>query len=206
MGLEYWLPFAIAQLVLSILPGPSVFLVVGLTLKNGLRAAALCILGDLVGFLCMIVLSIAGVGAILAASSELFQIVKWAGVAYMTYLGLSQVFDARKRSVANTTGSADQSGVASAKAGFLVGVLNPKAIIFYVALVSQFFDPTANPTTQFLILVLTSTIIAGTVLFGYALLANQASRAFSSDIARRRFGYASGGFLLGGSAFIAVNR
>jgi hypothetical protein len=84
---ELWLAFVAAYTVISIIPGPSVFMVTGQALTRGIKAAFLCILGDIVGGFFLIALSLFGVGAILAASSELFQLVKWAGVLYMAYLG-----------------------------------------------------------------------------------------------------------------------
>ena len=90
--------------------------------------------------------------------------------------------------------------------GFFTAVLNPKAIIFYVAFLSQFFDPNANIHLQFAIVVTTSTVIVGVVLDGYALIAAQARKTFQSAKARRRFGYSGGGFLIGASLFMAATR
>lgn len=154
----------------------------------------------------LVALSLFGVGAILAASSELFQVVKWGGVLYMAYLGLGQILEARRGGHLTPTASRQGDGMASARAGFFTAVLNPKAIIFYVAFLSQFLDPSGSIQVQFVIVVATSTVIVGVVLGGYALLASRARKSFQSAKARRRFGYAGGGFLLGGSAFMALNR
>ncbi len=161
-------------------------------------------------------LALFGVGAILAASSQLFLIVKWAGVFYMAYLGGSQIMSARKNNNNKSDKgicenelpqpSGDISGLSSAGAGFVTAVMNPKAIIFYVAFISQFLDPTANIYTQFAIVVATSTLIVGAVLGTYALMALQARKAFQSARARRCFEYTGGGFLVGGSVFMATTR
>lgn len=206
MKFELWLAFVAAYTVISIIPGPSVFMVTGQALTRGIKAAFLCILGDIVGGFFLIALSLFGVGAILAASSELFQLVKWAGVLYMAYLGYCQITEARRDDVPKLEEAGNGSGLASARAGFLVGILNPKAILFYVAFLSQFLDPGGTPFWQFAILVATSTAIVGTILGCYALLAAQARRTFQSRIARRRFGYAGGGFLIGGSVLMATTR
>ena len=94
MELELWLAFVATYTVISIVPGPSVLMVTGQALSRGGKAAFLCILGELIGGVVLVGLSLFGVGAILAASSELFQIVKWAGVFYMAYLGYRQIIDA----------------------------------------------------------------------------------------------------------------
>lgn len=91
-------------------------------------------------------------------------------------------------------------------AGFLTGVLNPKAIMFYMAFLAQFIEPNAPQLPQFLILMATSTIVVALVLGAYALLAAKASARLQSLKARRRIGYTGGSFILGGSAVMAVTR
>lgn len=206
MKLELWLAFVATYTVISIVPGPSVLMVTGQALSRGTKAAFMCILGELAGGGVLVGLSLFGVGAILAASSELFQIVKWAGVFYMAYLGFRQIVEARRDDIDLPQEARKQDSISSAKAGFFTAVLNPKAIVFYVAFLSQFLDPSANIYSQFAIVVTTSTVIVGAVLGGYALLAAQARKTFQSAKARRRFGYAGGGVLIGGSAFMAVTR
>lgn len=206
MELELWLAFVATYTVISVIPGPSVLVVTGQALSHGTKAAFLCILGELAGGVVLVGLSLFGVGAILAASSELFQVVKWAGVIYMAYLGCRQIIEARQGAVNLSPKMRKTDGMSSARAGFFTAVLNPKAIIFYVAFLSQFLDPNANIYSQFVIVVATSTVIVGVVLGGYALLAAQARKTFKSATARRRFGYTGGGFLIGGSVFMATSR
>ena len=96
MSLETWIAYTIACVVLTMIPGPSVMLVVAQALTRGRVAAAMCILGDVVGSIVLVGLSFAGVGAILAASAILFQLVKWVGVLYLAWLGISQIIEARR--------------------------------------------------------------------------------------------------------------
>ena len=84
----------------------------------------------LLGGVMLIALSLFGVGALLATSSELFQVVKWVGVLYMSYLGISQIAEARRHGKAEVPEPKRYSGLASTRAGFFTAVLNPKAIIF----------------------------------------------------------------------------
>lgn len=206
MKLELWLAFVATYTVISIIPGPSVLMVTGQALSRGTKAAFLCILGELAGGVVLVGMSLFGVGAILAASSELFQLVKWAGVFYMAYLGYCQIREARRDGLDLSPEPVQKNRLSSARAGFFTAILNPKAIVFYVAFLSQFLDPTANIYSQFAIVVTTSTVIVGCVLGGYALLAAQARRSFQSARARRRLGYTGGGFLIGGSVYMAATR
>lgn len=206
MKFELWIAFVATYSVISLMPGPSVFMVVGQSLTNGTKAAFLCIAGDIVGGFVLIALSLFGVGAILAASAELFLFVKWAGVAYIVFLGVCQIVEARRFDGSRQNQEVKSSSLQSAGKGFLVGVLNPKAIMFYVAFLSQFLDPNGNVFLQFSILVLTSTVIVGVILGGYALIASRARTIFQSVKARKRIHYTGGGFMIAGGLVMAQTR
>lgn len=204
MLMENWIAYVIAYAVISIIPGPSVFMVIGQSLSRGRRAALACIAGDVTGGVIVMTASYLGLGLILASSSLAFITLKWLGVAYMAWLGIAQIRAARALSHNSPVAVATARG--SLGAGFLTGVLNPKAIMFYMAFLAQFIDPSARQAPQFLILMATSTIIVALVLSAYALLATSVSARLQSLNARRRMGYAGGTCLLGGSAFMAATR
>lgn len=206
MSYETWLAYLIANIVLTLIPGPSVMLVVGLSLTRGLKSALISILGDMLAGVILTILSLIGVGAILAASVTLFVIVKWAGVLYMAYLGYCQIRDARSGSGFKIKQQAKKTAMDSFRSGFLAALLNPKAIIFYMAFLTQFMNPEADMMLQFGILVTTSTVVIGVLLAGYALLATTAKTAFKSQKAQKYFGYTGGSFLIGGSVLMATTR
>ena len=103
MNLETWVTYAIACAVLSVIPGPSVLMITGQALTKGLSAAFVCLLGETVGGSLLIILSLMGMGTLLAASSTLFFIIKWLGVAYLAYVGISQLIEARNQQRKPTT-------------------------------------------------------------------------------------------------------
>ena len=210
MSLETWLAYTLACVVLTIIPGPSVMLVVGQTLMRGKTAAMMCILGDVVGSIVLTGLSFAGVGAILAASTVLFQTVKWVGVLYLAWLGYSQIREARRDggSVETSvqTRSLKGSFWRSFWAGTLTAIFNPKAIVFYMAFLAQFIDPAGDLAVQLAVLTVTSSLVVMGLLTGYAVLAARARKVFQTSKARRRMGYAGGGFMIGGSALMAITR
>lgn len=204
MPIENWIAYVVACAVISITPGPSVLLVVAQSVSRGKRAAMACIAGDLSSEIVLIAASYLGLGLILAASSTAFTILKIAGVAYMAYLGISQILAARRLTkISDMPASSPHS---SFGAGFLTGVLNPKAIMFYMAFLAQFIEPSAPQIPQLLILMATSAVVVGAILGGYALLAVQLSQRLRSVQARKKIGYAGGACLLGGSAVMAVTR
>ncbi|MEE4014760.1 LysE family translocator [Roseibium sp. FZY0029] len=210
MSLETWLAYTLACVVLTIIPGPSVMLVVGQTLMRGKTAAMMCILGDVVGSIVLTGLSFAGVGAILAASTVLFQTVKWAGVLYLAWLGYSQIREARRDGgrveTSAQTRSPKGSFWRSFWAGTVTAIFNPKAIVFYMAFLAQFIDPAGDLVVQLAVLTVTSSLVVIVLLTGYAVLATRARNAFQTSMARRRLGYAGGGFMIGGSALMAITR
>ena len=206
MSLDVWLTYVAAVTILSLIPGPSVFMAIGQSLSKGLGASFYSILGNLLGGIVMMTVAYAGLGTILASSSGVYTVIKWVGVGYMAWLGLSQILEAKRMNEADLVIAASpEMRVGSLRSGFLIGVLNPKAILLYVAFLAQFMNPEKAMTPQFLILVATSTINVFIVLGGYALLAAQARKTFQSLRARKRMGYTGGSCLLGGSAFMASN-
>ncbi|MBL4645761.1 MAG: lysine transporter LysE [Hyphomicrobiales bacterium] len=206
MSLEPWLAFVAACIVLTLIPGPSVMLVVGQAMTKGKKAALLCVAGDVLGGIVLMLLSFLGVGAILAASAVLFQIVKWSGVFYLAYLGYCQIRDARNDIDGFAQNHDTSSALGSLWAGAVTAILNPKAIIFYMAFVTQFIDPTGNMVLQMSILTLTSTVVVAVLLAGYALIAERARQVFQSKRARKRIGYTGGTFMIGGSVLMATTR
>lgn len=206
MNYDTWITYSIACAILSLIPGPSVLLITGQALTKNLQTAFVCIAGNSLGSVFLIALSLVGVGAILAASASLFLVVKWLGVAYLVYLGVCQIIEARKQDLSPETAVPSKGYQGSFTAGFFTALLNPKAIAFYMAFIPQFFDPAGNHSIQYLILISTSVIIAGLVLSCYSLMASKAQNALKSRAARRRINYVSGGFYLGGSALMATTK
>lgn len=167
---ENWLAYVAAYAVICLIPGPSVMMVTAQALARGRKAAGLCILGDLIGGVVVMTASYLGVGLVLATSALGFAVLKWAGVAYMAWLGLAQIRAAR-RIAAQAVDTSPQNPRTSLRAGLITGLLNPKAILFYMAFLAQFLDPPHAVWLQFLILMATSTLLVGAILGGYALLA-----------------------------------
>lgn len=205
MLMQSWLAYLAACLLLTLIPGPSVLMVVGHSLTRSLRSALFCVAGNLIATVSVMSASYLGIGMVLAASSTAFLALKWAGVAYMAYLGIAQILSARTD--ADAAGPRrDAPAAGSLRAGFLTGVLNPKAIMFYMAFLAQFIDPAAPQLPQILILMATSLAVVAAVLGGYALLAARIGQRLRSVRLRKRLDYTGGCFLLGGSVVMATTR
>ncbi|MEC8196690.1 MAG: LysE family translocator [Pseudomonadota bacterium] len=206
MSFESWGSYAMACLVLSLVPGPSVLLIIGQALSLGMRGAMACLAGALLGGLGLILGALAGLGAVLASSAVLFQAIKWAGIAYLLWLGVTQLRLARRAKAAPSDAPAPQSVKGSFRSGFLTALLNPKSLVFYLAFLSQFLDPAHSTWISYVQLIVTSIVIAGISLLAYALLAERLRQRLTSPTAQRRIKMTTGGLYLGGGALMAASR
>ncbi|MEV7133258.1 LysE family translocator [Arthrobacter sp. NPDC093128] len=137
------LTFALAAVVLIAVPGPSVLFVIGRSLALGRKGGLLSVLGNALGMIPQIVAVALGVGVALAQSVLLFTIVKFAGAAYLVFLGIQAI-----RHRGRSTTAADPSRSASTfrvlREGFIVGATNPKSLVFFVAVLPQFVEYTSG--------------------------------------------------------------
>ena len=201
MEFTLWLAFASACFVLSVIPGPSVLVVTSQSITNGWRAAFVCIAGELLGGVCLMVASLLGVGAALAASPLAFLGVKWFGVGFLLYLGVK----ALKSAIAPKDHPAEAPR-GSFSAGFWTSVLNPKSLVFYLAFFAQFVDAAKPLALQYMLLVVTAVMVAGAVLAGYALLAARLKPIIAAPSAQRKVSGVSGVLYILGGTLVAMSR
>ena len=138
------LAFLAAAVVLVIMPGPTVLFVVGRSLALGRRGGLLSVLGNALGILPIIVAVSFGVGALVAESVVVFTILKFAGAAYLIYLGVQAIRHRRATAMAVQAGTTHKSTLRLLGEGFVVGISNPKTIAFFVAVLPQFVAPEAG--------------------------------------------------------------
>lgn len=138
--IENLLAFALAALVLIVIPGPSVLFTIGRALALGRIGGLLSVLGNALGLLPIIVAVALGVGGIVASSVVLFTIVKVSGALYLMYLGVQAIRHRNRTAEAATNGGLPRSHWRQLGEGFIVGITNPKTIAFFVAVLPQFVD------------------------------------------------------------------
>jgi threonine/homoserine/homoserine lactone efflux protein len=195
MGVEVWVAFVAASTILLIIPGPTVLLVVSYALGQGWRAALPMAVGVALGDFTAMTLSMLGVGALLAASAGLFTALKWAGAAYLIWLGI-KLF--RAGGTLNAEPRTDRaSAVKMLGHAWLVTALNPKSITFFVAFLPQFINPELSFMTQMLVFEITFLVLAFANALGYALIASRARRIAGNPTAISWFNRAGGTLLIG---------
>lgn len=147
MALELWFALVAASAALLIVPGPVVMLLFSHTLAHGRAISWAAIPGVVLGDFVAMSISLAGAGAILAASATLFTILKICGAAYLVWLGVS-VWRAGLNSMDITKAKSKRSRWVMFRQAFIVTALNPKDIVFFVAFLPQFVDPNRPALTQ----------------------------------------------------------
>lgn len=181
MPIENYVTFVIASIIVLIIPGPSIIMAVGQAIAHGKRAVTPTVWGVVTGDLIATTLSMLGVGTILLASSEAFLIIKWAGVAYLIYIGLSMIRNSGK-SADNQTKEADhlKSPKKMFRDALIVTALNPKGIIFFIAFVPQFISSEISFLPQAAICIATFLVLAFANMWLYTAFAARARKGIQN--------------------------
>src|SRR5262245_5446901 len=203
MSIETWLAFTAATAVLLVIPGPTILLVVSYALGQGMRTALPVAVGVALGDFTAMTLSMLGVGALLATSSLLFTVLKWAGALYLVWLGIG--LWRAGGSHAAVPSRAPASAPRVARHAWLVTALNPKSLTFFVAFLPQFIDRSASFWTQMLIVESTFVVLAFANAAAYGLVASRARRLIASRRAVSAFNRLGGSLLIfAGIAAVSV--
>lgn len=209
MSVESWLLFCITETVLCFTPGPAVLLVVSLSLTRGAPAGFGASLGILSANAMYFTISATSLGALLLASWELFTIVKWCGAAYLIWTGGHMLLSARSRlSASPVEANANRNRLgsfSSFSSGFLTQGANPKALVFFTAILPQFIDPAGPIGVQLAILGTSSIVIEFVVLGIYTLACHQScgwvrQSRFAAPLER-----VGGALLIGAGARLAAS-
>jgi threonine/homoserine/homoserine lactone efflux protein len=199
------LGFAAASAVIGLIPGPGVTSIVGYALSSGRRTALASVAGASVGAAISMSLSLAGAGAILAASALAFTVLKWAGALYLVGLGCVTIWKSRKVPAAAAPLPAIRPRTAFWST-VAVGSLNPKTIVFFVALAPQFISRNGDYAAQAAILVATFIAVVFTTDSCYALAASHAAQLLRRPAALTWMKRAGGGALVAAGVATAAAR
>ena len=203
MDPQIYTAFVVATAIMLVLPGPSVFLTLAHSISFGWRPALATVAGATVGIAVQLVVAAVGLTSLLNLVAEAFEWLRWAGAAYLVYLGIKQW----KR--AGTPLSLDVASVARRHLffqGLVVTVPNPKSLIFIAAFLPQFIDPTAPAGPQFACIVPTFLLLTFFLTAGWALAAGKAGRFFRQRRAMRALMRTAGGMMVIAGAGLVLAR
>jgi threonine/homoserine/homoserine lactone efflux protein len=200
---ETWVLFVITEAVLSMTPGPAVLFVLSQAIRRGPGKAVWASGGILSANALYFVLSATSLGALIVASYKLFFVIKWAGAAYLVYLGIQSLLS-RSALLAVPEGDAQPAGGARIlRDGFFLQGANPKAILFFTAILPQFIDSSRPVPFQVLILGISSILVEFTILFIYGQLAGRALAAAHTPRFERVTNWAAGSLLIAAGVGLA---
>ena len=196
--------FVVASLVLTITPGPAVFYIVTRSLSQGRRAGLASVGGVALGNLGNSIGASVGLAALFAISSLAFWIVKYAGAAYLIYLGVKALRRPSETLEAPRPGSSPPALIF--RDGFIVALLNPKTTLFFSAFLPQFLDPHSSTIVQSVALGAAFVLIASVTDTTYALTASIIAPAMARVKARRNVGrYLTASAFIGLGVFTAAS-
>jgi homoserine/homoserine lactone efflux protein len=198
MTLTTWWIFVCTETVLCLIPGPAVMFILSSALKAGARKSIASNLGILSANTVYFALSATGIGALLL-SSKLFLAVKWIGAAYLIILGLRLLIDHNDAHNAPVEALNDLKSHHLFFNGFTLQMSNPKAILFFSALLPQFLNPHASVVPQIVILGVTSVVIEFSILLGYGIAGSAITPRYARWTNR-----VAGGLLIGAGAGLAT--
>ena len=206
MDLSVWITYFIATVVLSLSPGPGVFSSISSGLHHGFRLGLWNGVGMQAANLLMVIIVSLGLGAVLLASETLFTAVKWAGVAYLIYLGVV-TWRAPARGFEEDRDDHESTARGVFMRGFWVNATNPKGIIFFAAILPQFIDLARPQPAQYAILAGTTFAVDLVVMMGYTALAAKVLRVMRDPSRLKWVNRTLGGaFIAAGLALASFRR
>jgi threonine/homoserine/homoserine lactone efflux protein len=198
--------FVPTAVLVAVAPGANNVLAMQHGMRFGAGEAVIALAGRLTAFLVMLALAAAGLAAVLTRSQAVFEAVKWAGVAYLVYLGVRSIV---ARSVMEPEGRSSAlaaSRVVRARREFLTVAANPKALLLFTAFLPQFVDRSEPVAGQLLVLGLVYIAIELVAATGWAVAGERLQAAGLRERARRRLDRAVGGVFLGLAGLLATSR
>ena len=203
MSVHLYLAFVAACIGLALLPGPVVTLMIANGLRYGTRAALTNILGVQAGLAIVIVIVAVGLTSLMATMGYWFDWVRFAGAAYLVWLGIRLIRFPAEAVKADEPPPPPRGGFFLQ--GFVVLLSNPKVMIFFGAFIPQFMDMSRDHVSQVTLLGVTFMVIAGMTDAVYALLAGRARHFFSAR-RTKALSRLSGGVMIGGGVWLALTR
>ncbi|GAA1792473.1 LysE family transporter [Agromyces lapidis] len=195
MTLSLWATLLAACFVISFTPGAGAINTMGNSLSHGFRRSIWGILGQQAALVVHILIVAAGVGVLVANSPVAFEVIRYAGAAYLVYLGIRQLL-AKPQAADEAEGDADapQSAPPAAtesrwsmfRRGLWVNLLNPKAIVFFLAFLPQFIRPDQPLLPQYLVVGATVIVVDVIVMWGFFALAAHGMRRFTRSVRGQR--------------------
>jgi homoserine/homoserine lactone efflux protein len=202
MALDLYLAYVLACAVITLVPGPTVTVIIANSLAHGARAGLLNVAGTQLGLALMMAILVVGLSSVIAAMGWLFDWLRFIGAAYLVWLGWKLL---RAPDAIAEAGSAPTPTGGFFLQGFLVLMANPKALLWFGAFIPQFVDPKGDYIAQTVLLGVTAMAVALVSDGAYAVLTGRAGALLTRKRVRL-VSRLSGACLVGGGVWLALTR
>ena len=202
MDLQIFAVFVGISTAVIVIPGPSVLLIVANSQRSGLRAGLFSAVGISAAMVLQLTLAVAGMTSLLLLT-DWFTVLRWIGIAWLAYLGVSRLLRADSDTLVSTPPPRSTSSLAQ---GFFVSLTNPTTMTFFIAFFPQFLDTGRPPGAQFLVMSVTFWVLAAVLDVGYAFAAALLGRQLQASRWVRARNRLSGAVMLAAAMGLALAR
>ncbi len=202
MALDLYFAYVVACVLIAVIPGPTVTVIIANSLKHGTRAGLLNVAGTQLGLALMMATLVVGLSSVIAAMGWLFDWLRYAGAAYLVWLGWKLL---RSPGALADAQAAHKPQGGFLLQGFLVLMANPKALLWFGAFIPQFVDPQGHYVAQIILLGVTAMLVALVSDGAYAVLTGRAGTLLSKSRVKM-VSRLSGACLIGGGIWLALTR
>lgn len=205
MDFQVWITLLLASIAISVSPGAGAVVSMNHGINYGLKKSYAAIFGLQAGLFAQTFIVVIGLGALISKSVMLFNIIKWIGVAYLVYLGLSKIFEK-----VEMVDDSEKLNSFNAKKSFVtatfINITNPKATVFLVAFIPQFLNPNESLWLQFAIISITLVVVDVLVMTGYSSMASKLKFLIKDVKAMKIQNRITGAFLIIAALFMATTK
>jgi homoserine/homoserine lactone efflux protein len=201
MNMQLFTAFLLITLVLVVSPGPIVTLVISTGATRGMRAALTTVAGTTLGNAFLLLAIALGLSWVLANALVLFEVLRWAGAAYLVWLGVQAW-----RRPGEASSAPSPSGRVYFTRGVFVALSNPKTIVFFTAFLPQFIDPSLPAGRQLAAMCVVSLVMAAITDTAWAVASGLGRAWFMKPSRAKILGRLSGAVLVGGGVWLSLAR
>ncbi|MFK8257928.1 LysE family translocator [Erwinia sp. AnSW2-5] len=206
MTLQLWLAYTGVIAALIAIPGPSALISMTHGLRYGRKQALATVTGGVLAAMMLMTASALGLGAILAASTTAFTVLKVVGAAYLIWLGIAAWRDNSEPTAVSATELEEAPGALRLfRKGFMVGISNPKDLLFFAALFPNFVDASQPHAAQFATLAITWAVLDLSIMFSYACAGRRLSGVFSNARRLRILNRSTGSLFVFAGGALAIS-
>jgi homoserine/homoserine lactone efflux protein len=200
MNWDLFAAFLVITAVLIVVPGPIVTLIIATGARQGVRAALVTVVGTSAGDAVLLAVIAFGLGWMVQNAGQLLVVLRWAGAAYLIWLGIAAWRHAGEKQPAETSGRVNFTR------GFLVALSNPKTIAFFTAFLPQFVDPHLPAATQLAVMCSVTALFAAVSNTAWAIASGMGRAWFMRPERTKLLGRISGAVLIGGGVWLSLAR